>query len=388
MPDARPVLIAAGGTGGHVYPALAVAEELRARGVPVVWLGTKNGVEARAVAAAGFDIEWVNVVGLRGKNLQQTLLAPLRLLGSCVQAWKIFKRRNPVAVLGMGGFVTAPGAMLAIVRRLPLILHEQNSVAGLTNRVFSRFAKTVFTAFPSLSGIKHQQHIGNPVRRSIEEAVRHSSGEGHEGRKDGLHLLVVGGSLGARILNQTMPKVCGRLGIAYQVWHQCGRNDLQATQQAYNSQTRSKTQIATQLESESKVADLSAAPSTVESAVTIRVEPFIDDMAQAYEWSDLVICRAGALTVAELSAAGVASVLVPYPHAVDDHQTGNARWLADAGAAVLLPQNEIKADTLAQLIEELAANPARMQAMSQAARELHLAGAAERVADELLEVAA
>lgn len=362
MHDARPVLIAAGGTGGHVYPALAVAEELRARGVPVVWLGTRNGVEARAVTAAGFDIEWVNVVGLRGKTVLQTLMAPVRLLGSCIQAWKIFSRRKPIAVLGMGGFVTAPGALLAIVRRLPLVLHEQNSVAGLTNRIFSRFAKTVFTAFPdALSGIGHQQHIGNPVRRSIEQAGagEQASATRSNSQAAGFRLLVVGGSLGARILNQTMPQVCQLMKTECEVLHQCGRNDLESTQQAYSK-----------------------------AACNARVEPFIDDMASAYQWADLVICRAGALTVAELSAAGVASVLVPYPHAVDDHQSSNARWLADAGAAVLLPQSELEAAQLAQLIDDLAKADAQLQTMGRAARKLHLSGAAERVADELLELAA
>ena len=363
MRDDRPVLIAAGGTGGHVYPALAVAEELRARGIPVVWLGTRSGVEARAVTAAGFDIEWVNVVGLRGKSLVQTLLAPLRLAGSCVQAWKIFGRRKPVAVLGMGGFVTAPGALLAIVKRLPLILHEQNSVAGLTNRVFGRFARTVFTAFPdAMSGVKNKQHIGNPVRRSIEDVQRPKELDDRE--RKSLHLLVVGGSLGARILNQTMPEVCGHLRIEYQVWHQCGRNDLEMTEAGYSEHVAAK-------------------PSG-----DIRVEPFIDDMAEAYAWADLVVCRSGALTVAELSAAGLPAVLVPYPHAVDDHQSSNARWLSDAGAAVLLPQSEMQVEKLAQLIHELGHDPARLAAMAGTAHELHLRGAASRVADELLEVAA
>ncbi len=355
MHNNRPVLIAAGGTGGHVYPALAVAEELRERGVPVVWLGTRNGVEARVVVAAGFDIEWVNVVGLRGKTLLQTLLAPIRLLGSCAQAWRIFSRRKPFVVLGMGGFVTAPGALLAIVRRLPLVLHEQNSVAGLTNRIFSRFAKTVFTAFPEvMSGLKHRQHIGNPVRRSIEEA-----GAMPGSNKSGFNLLVVGGSLGARILNETMPAVCAHMSADCNVWHQCGRNDLESTQQAYDS-----------------------------ANCKARVASFIDDMAEAYQWADLVICRAGALTVAELSAAGVASVLVPYPYAVDDHQTGNARWLVDAGAAVLMPQSELQPAHLASLIDEFVGAAERLETMGRSARKLHLQGAAERVADELLEVAA
>jgi len=361
MPEQRPILIAAGGTGGHVYPALAVAQVLRERGVPVVWLGTRNGTEAQAVPAAGFDIEWVTVVGLRGKNLLETLLAPLKLLRSCFEAWKIFQRRRPVAVLGMGGFVTAPGALLAIVRRLPLFLHEQNSVAGLTNRCFSRFARKVFTAFPDvLSGVRQRERIGNPVRSDIENLpARDASGGATVGKDHDLRLLVVGGSLGARILNQTLPQVLQELGSGYEVWHQCGASDLADTQGAYEFM-------------QSKA----------------RVEPFIDDMAAAYAWADLVICRSGAMTVAELSAAGMPSILVPYPYAVDDHQTGNARWLADQGAAVLQPQAQMQVATLATLVKELGDDPGRRQAMAQAARALHQSGAAERVAHELLEVAA
>lgn len=361
MPEQRPILIAAGGTGGHVFPALAVAQVLRERGVPVVWLGTRAGTEAQAVPAAGFDIEWVTVVGLRGKTLLETLLAPVKLLRSCVEAWKIFKRRRPVAVLGMGGFVTAPGALLAIVRRLPLFLHEQNSVAGLTNRFFSRFARKVFTAFPGvLNGVSQHERIGNPVRSDIENLVLEASQRStsaDQGRE--LRLLVVGGSLGARVLNQTIPEAMQHLGDGYEVWHQCGGNELEPTREAYKFM-----------------------------GSKARVEPFIDDMAAAYDWADLVICRAGAMTVAELSAAGVPSILVPYPYAVDDHQTGNARWLADQGAAVLQPQGQLQANTLAETIRELGNDAGHRQEMALAARSLHQSGAAERLANELLEVAA
>ena len=227
MPDARPILIAAGGTGGHVYPALAIAEALRERGVPVVWLGTRNGIEARSVPAAGFPIEWVSVVGLRGKSLIPTLLAPLRMARACLQTWQIIRRHKPAGVLGMGGFVAAPGSLLAVIKRLPLFIHEQNSVAGLTNRLFSRFARQIFTAFPDVFLSRDQvQLIGNPVRREIE--VLGSPQERMQSRQGNARVLVIGGSLGARVLNQTMPLALSLLrdsddpNIKVEVWHQCG----------------------------------------------------------------------------------------------------------------------------------------------------------------------
>ena len=297
MPDARPILIAAGGTGGHVYPALAIAEALRERGVPVVWLGTRNGIEARSVPAAGFPIEWVSVVGLRGKSLIPTLLAPLRMARACLQTWQIIRRHKPAGVLGMGGFVAAPGSLLAVIKRLPLFIHEQNSVAGLTNRLFSRFARQIFTAFPDVFLSRDQvQLIGNPVRREIE--VLGSPQERMQSRQGNARVLVIGGSLGARVLNQTMPLALSLLrdsddpNIKVEVWHQCGSAEYETTTEHYSHKG---------ITSES-------------SDVSARIEPFIDDMAAAYEWADLLICRSGAMTVSELAAAGVASVLVPYPH--------------------------------------------------------------------------
>jgi len=370
MPDARPILIAAGGTGGHVYPALAIAEALRERGVPVVWLGTRNGIEARSVVAAGFPIEWISVAGLRGKSLLPTLLAPLRMARACLQTWQIIKRHKPAGVLGMGGFVAAPGSLLAVVKRLPLFLHEQNSVAGLTNRLFSRFARQIFTAFPDvLSTCERVLLIGNPVRREIE--ILQNPLERLQSRQGNARVLIVGGSLGARVLNQTLPlalsllRDSGHSKMNVDVWHQCGRAEHEATAEAYN-------RMGITCESN----DISA-----------RVEPFIDDMAEAYEWADLLICRAGAMTVSELAAAGVASVLVPYPHAVDDHQTGNARWLADAQASVLLPQSQMDAESLAKLLREMLSDRQRLTDMSIRARDLHRDGAADYVADRLCEVA-
>ena len=359
MSDPRPILIAAGGTGGHVYPALAIAERLRERGVPVVWLGTRSGMEANAVPAAGFPVEWVSVVGLRGKTLVQRLLAPLRLLRACLQTWRVVSRHRPAGVLGMGGFVAAPGSLLAIMRRLPLILHEQNSVAGLTNRLFSRFATRVFTAFPNvLDGHKLTQCVGNPVRKEVVEIAEPAVRLGERNDESKPRLLVVGGSRGARVLNQTMPLALEAIGIECEVRHQCGVADLEETRSLYSDRH-----------------------------IGADVQAFIDDMASAYSWADLVVCRSGAMTVTELAAAGVASVLVPYPYAVDDHQTGNAKWLSCADAAVLLPQSELDPAHLADILGSLLQDRSRLLDMSLSARSLYHAGAAERVADALQEVA-
>jgi len=348
-----PVLIAAGGTGGHVYPALAVAEELRSRDVPVVWLGTRTGLEARVVPAAGIDIEWVNVVGLRGKSLLHTLVAPLRLLHSLTQAWRIFRRWRPRAVLGMGGFVAGPGGLMALLFRLPLIIHEQNSVAGLTNRLLSRFADKVFTAFPNVFKMAiGAVRIGNPVRREVEDlAVPMERIQGEQTCR----LLVVGGSLGARKLNETVPDAVARTGLTMQIRHQTGSAEQVTTQARY-------TQHQTQAE----------------------VVAFIDDMAEAYGWADIMICRAGAMTVSELSAAGLASILVPYPYAVDDHQRGNALWLVQAGAALMIADDELDAQLLADKLEALCRDRQSLLDMAINARALHEPGAAERVADALL----
>lgn len=352
-----PVLIAAGGTGGHVYPALAVAEVLRKRNVPVVWLGTPGGLESRVVPAAGIDIEWVNVAGLRGKNLLDTLTAPLKLIRSIAQAWRVFRRRNPSAVLGMGGFVAGPGGLMALVCRRPLIIHEQNSVAGFTNRLLSRFAKRVFTAFPDVfkSSVCEEQ-IGNPVRADFSSLQDPVARLAHGGR---CRILVVGGSRGARTLNQVVPAAVAALGIEVQVRHQTGLDEHTATRQRY---------LDHQLDAE--------------------VLPFIDDMVEAYGWADIMICRAGAMTVSELTAAGLASVLVPYPYAVDDHQRTNALWLVQAGAALMILDQDLEASTLAESLSSLCSDKKTLTEMASKARELHRYGAAERVADALLEARA
>jgi len=355
----RPVLIMAGGTGGHVFPALAVAEELVARGVAVSWLGTRRGLEARVVPAAGYPLETMRVSGLRGKGALRLLLAPFMLLVALLQALVILLRLRPRAVLGMGGFASGPGGVIAWLLRRPLLIHEQNSVAGMTNRWLAPLAHTVMEAFPGSLPAKYRPlHTGNPVRREITRLP--DPVERLAKRQGALRVLVVGGSLGAHALNTAVPAAMTRLssGKTVSVRHQTGAADLEAVTQAYAA-----------------------------AGVDAQVSAFIDDMAAAYAWADLVICRAGALTVAELAVAGVAAILVPFPHATDDHQTGNARFLADAGAAILVPQQTLDPERLGLLLEDFAARREVLLEMAGRARALALPQAARRVAELCLQAA-
>lgn len=356
------VLIMAGGTGGHVFPALAVANELRARGAEVVWMGTRHGMEAEIVPRAGIEMEWVSIAGLRGNGALGWVLAPLRLARACAQALGILLRRRPTAILGMGGFVSGPGGFVTWLVRKPLLIHEQNAIAGLTNRLLSRLADQVLEGFPNTFSGKRVHTVGNPVRADI--AALAPPAERYRARNDALRVLVVGGSLGAQALNDAMPQALALLPEAQrpQVWHQTGKRNIEAARAAYAT-----------------------------AAVTARVEPFIDEMAAAYGWADLVICRAGALTIAELAAAGVASVLVPYPHAVDDHQTANAAFLQGVGAAILLPQPQLSAAGLKNLLLEFGADAMqgrrRLLAMAEAARGQARTDATARVATLCMEAA-
>ncbi len=349
----RPILIMAGGTGGHVFPALAVAQELRAQGAEVMWLGTHQGLEARVVPAAGFPMAWIRVRGLRGKGMLRRLSAPLMLGYAMLQAFFLLLKLRPRAVLGMGGFVTGPGGLMAWLLRRPLLIHEQNSVAGLTNRWLAPLASRVMVAFPG--SLPNALQTGNPVRADIAALPEPAQRLKTHGKP--FRLLVLGGSLGAQALNTTVPAALARLPEALrpEVWHQTGPRNLADGQQAYAG-----------------------------AGVVARVEPFVNDMAEAYGWADLVICRAGALTIAELSAAGVGALLVPYPHAVDDHQTGNAHYLANQGAAVLVQQCDLTAVRLEQMLQELIEDPARVEAMACKARALAQPDAARRVAQECL----
>jgi len=353
------VLIMAGGTGGHVFPALAVARYLRDEGVEVVWLGTRRGLEARIVPDAGFPIEYITISGLRGKGILGWLLAPVRLSIALWQAVKVCLRTRPGAVLGLGGFVTGPGGVAAWLLRRPLVIHEQNAIAGLTNRLLSRLARRVLEAFPgSFPGSIKTEQTGNPVRANIAALPLPASRIGaHQGP---CRLLVIGGSLGAQVLNEVVPLALAEMSLAERpvIWHQAGQNKEVATRETY-----------------------------AHAGIEARVEPFINDMAEAYAWADLVICRAGALTVSELAAAGVAAILVPYPHAVDDHQTRNALYLSEAGAARLILQSELTPAALTQLLRELLRGGRDgLIDIATIARSLAKPGATQRVAETCLEV--
>lgn len=347
----------AGGTGGHIFPALAVADRLRELGVPVLWLGSRRGLENRLVPKAGYRLFPIAVSGLRGKVLWGWLLAPGRLLWAIGQALWVFMSNRPAAVLGMGGFASGPGGVAAWLLRIPLLIHEQNAIAGLTNRLLSRVATRVMEAFPgTFSAVRKPLHIGNPVRPEI--VVIPPPELRLAGREEPLRLLVLGGSQGAEILNQVVPAALAQMGAPCpRVWHQSGGGHDEATRGRYQ-----------------------------ELGLKARVEAFIDDMAAAYAWADLVVCRAGASTVSELAAAGVASVLIPFPSAVDDHQTANARYLVEAGAAILLPQSGFGAERLAALLEELQASRLRLLGMSAQARRLACPEATLRVAELCMEL--
>jgi len=350
------VLIMAGGTGGHVFPALAVADELRSRGVEVVWLGTRRGLEADVIPKANIDISFIKVAGLRGKGLLGWVLAPVKLVYALWQAISVMRTQKPRAVLGMGGFVTGPGGIAAWLTRIPLLLHEQNAISGLTNRLLVPFATTVMEAFPHSIAPGRAIHTGNPVRENITSL--YGSGEQPRALHEPLHILVVGGSLGARALNDVVPQALSQIPADSrpQVWHQTGKKNIEEAKASYEK-----------------------------SGVEARVVPFIDDMAEAYRWADLVICRAGAMTIAELAIAGVASILVPYPFAVDDHQTANAAYLADNDAAIVVQQNDLSVDVLLAMLKEMSTS--RLQQMAKAARALALPNATRLVADKCMEAA-
>ena len=357
------VLIMAGGTGGHIFPALAVAEALRGEGVDVRWLGTRRGMEARIVAEAGIPMDVIAISGLRGKGLAGWLSFPLRMAYALMQSLAIIMRYRPLLVLGMGGFVSGPGAVVAWLLRIPLLIHEQNAIAGLTNRVLSRLATRTLLGFPgALAGRKHMVVTGNPVRASIAGLPPPETRM--EDRHGPLRLLVLGGSQGALAFNEAVPAAMARLPVERRpaIRHQAGERHLATARRQYE-----------------------------ELGLAGEVTAFIEDMGDALGWADIVVCRAGALTIAELTAAGVASILVPYPFAVDDHQTHNARFLSDAGAAVLLPQSETLAAELQAWFEELLGDEAaarrRLLDMACAARRLARPDAARTVAHICMEVA-
>lgn len=352
------VVVMAGGTGGHVFPALAVAERMREAGVDVSWLGTRQGLEARLVPERGFLIDWIRVEGLRGTGVRRWVQAPWLLGKALFDAFRIFRRRSPGAVLGMGGFVSGPGGLMARILGIPLLIHEQNRIPGLTNRLLSRVAVRVFEAFPeSFPRGWRVETTGNPVRPEIasiaDPSVRLA------GRSGPLRLLVLGGSLGARALNERVPEALALLPPERRplVRHQSGERTLEVALSAYR-----------------------------EAGVTAEVVPFVTDMAEAYAWADLAICRAGALTISELASAGVGAVLVPFPYAVDDHQTWNGRFLEAAGGARLIPQSELTAQHLAGVLDGLLSDRDGLLRMAVAARRVAKTDAAQRIALACVEV--
>ena len=329
-------LIMAGGTGGHVFPALAVAQALLSQGHEVVWMGAPDSFEARTVPQQGITMEFVRVSGLRGKGVLKLLTAPLLLLRALLDALASLRKQQPDVVLGMGGFAAGPGGVAAWLLRKPLVIHEQNAVAGLTNRWLARIARQTLEAFPGT--FRQALTVGNPVRAAV--ALLPAPEERLRGREGPMRVLVIGGSQGARTLNERMPEALRLLPESKrpQVRHQAGRT-LEVAQQAY-----------------------------ARAAVRAEVMAFIDNMADAYAWADLVVCRAGASTIAELAAAGCAALLVPFPAAVDDHQTRNGDYLVRAGAARLIQEQELSAARLAETLADLLSDRSRLLAMAQAAR--------------------
>ncbi len=353
------VMIMAGGTGGHVFPALAVAHCLRTDGLEVSWLGAPDSFEARVVPEAGFSIDWIDVQGLRGTRLSRWLFAPFKLARALAQSMRVIQKKRPAVVLGMGGFISGPGGLAARLLGIPLVIHEQNAIPGLTNQWLARIASQVLEAFPgSFAPTRHARVTGNPVRAEI--AALPAPSQRMAGRSGPARLLVLGGSQGAQALNETVPAALAQLQSAERplIRHQAGANKLEAAQAAYHA-----------------------------AGVEAQVSAFIEDMAEAYGWADLVICRAGALTIAELAAVGLGALLVPYPYAVDDHQTHNARHLTAAGAARLLPQAELTPESLAGQLRKLLGERELLLAMASAARSLARPDAAHTVAAVCMEAA-
>lgn len=351
------VLIMAGGTGGHVFPALATADVLRARGVTVEWLGSQAGIENEIVPKAGIPLYRISVTGLRGKGRLSLLLAPFRLARALGQALGVLHRARPDAVLGMGGFASGPGGLAAWLLRIPVLVHEQNAIPGMTNRTLAHLARRVMRAFPqAFAGRRDVITTGNPVRGPILELA--PPAERFAGREGPLRLLVVGGSLGALAINEMLPRALALLPEAQrpEIWHQTGKRHLDMTRAAY-----------------------------ADAGVKASVVPFIEQMEKAYGWADLVLCRSGALTVSEIEIAGLGAVFVPFPHAVDDHQTANARHMEQAGAARVVQQSELSPESLAALLTELGTREQLLQ-MAERAREQARPDASKTVAEICLEV--
>jgi UDP-N-acetylglucosamine--N-acetylmuramyl-(pentapeptide) pyrophosphoryl-undecaprenol N-acetylglucosamine transferase len=352
----RPILIVAGGTGGHIYPALAVADYLNNHDISAVWLGSNRGLETRIVPEAGIRLYRIAVSGLRGRGLWRWFLAPFALGFALMQALSVVMRIRPRLVLGMGGFASGPGGVAAWICRRPLVIHEQNAIPGLTNSLLSRIATKVLQGFPdAFPDERHAITVGNPIRESIRSILPRED-RGFEPER--FRILIIGGSRGAQALNLGVPRAIAHLCGSYlDIWHQAGAGNGVDTQQAY-----------------------------AKSTAAVRVTEFIDDMAAAYSWADIVICRAGAITVCELAAAGVASILVPFPYAVDDHQTANANYLVDANAALMIPEGPNFEQRVAEGVQKFYDDRSELIGFAQRARALAKPDAAAQVAGQCMEL--
>jgi UDP-N-acetylglucosamine--N-acetylmuramyl-(pentapeptide) pyrophosphoryl-undecaprenol N-acetylglucosamine transferase len=355
------VLIMAGGTGGHIFPALAVAKRLLQQGHTVHWLGTRHGMELGITQANNIKLHTISISGLRGKGLLAKLLAPYKLSWALLQALIIIRQFQPDVVLGMGGYVTGPAGLAAWVLRKRLVIHEQNAIAGMTNQILAKFSYKVLEAFPNSFPSKVTTHLtGNPVREEFHQLLPPER-RNNRNSNTGLKILILGGSGGAQALNSLMPQILSEwpIGLKPIVWHQAGSKHLHNAKQAYLN-------AGLDLEANIKLVD------------------FIQDMPNAYAWADLVICRAGALTIAELAAAGVASILIPFPYAVDDHQTKNAQFLVNAGAAILMQERALDVAALRKLLQDFAVDHMKILTMAQAARKVAKPDALEQVVSMLL----
>lgn len=344
----------AAGTGGHVFPALAIAHALKKQGAEVFWLGTKKGFERKLLRDVDIPFHQISISGIRGNGFMQLLFSPINIFRAFLQSFSIIRRVKPDVVLGMGGYVCGPGAMAAWVLRKRLMIHEQNAVPGVTNKILSYFADTVFTAFPNVLPSKKTTYVGNPIRQDIAEVP--SPDERFAGRPKSMHLLVFGGSRGALSFNQVVPEALALLPeeLAIEVWHQTGDENLETAQKNYEK-----------------------------CQVSAKIVPFIHEMAKAYEWADLVVCRSGATTVSEVAAIGLAAIFIPYPFHKDDQQGYNARFLADENAAIIIRQSEFTPENLAVKLKELLSDRARLLVMAKSGRKLRKVDAVGEIVKEL-----
>ena len=350
----KKALIVAGGTGGHIFPGLAVARELQKRNFSVEWLGTQKGLEARLIPEAGIVLHTVDIDGVRGRGIKGLLVAPFKIFRSTRAVMKLIREIDPVVVVGFGGYVAGPAGVASWLAGKPLFIHEQNAVAGTTNKLLTRLANKVFTAFPNI--FDGAECVGNPVREQIYELP--APEERIEDEPECVNILVLGGSRGALAINQVVPEALSKLvRVKIKVWHQAGKDKDQATREAYDK-----------------------------TEVDVKVTPFIDDMVEAYRWAHLVICRSGALTISELAAVGVGSILIPFPYAIDDHQTENARYLVDDGAAILKPQLDLSASALAKELSNILNNKKMLKNMAVLAKKKDKQNAAGVIADHCEEI--